>query len=84
MKRQVFNFYAYMIMSCFTLKLIWNEKCAASVFGETKKLEPMPADKKARWRKEVEWLLSVTDHIVELVPSQQQASDGSFMEVILI
>lgn len=56
---------------------------AASVFGETKRLEPMPSERKARWRKEVDWLLSVTDHIVELVPSQQQAADGSTMEIMV-
>ncbi|KAK6153651.1 hypothetical protein DH2020_013290 [Rehmannia glutinosa] len=38
---------------------------AASVFGEQKRLEPMSADMKGRWRKEIDWLLSVTDHIVE-------------------
>ncbi|KAK9706001.1 hypothetical protein RND81_07G098200 [Saponaria officinalis] len=56
---------------------------AASVFGEIRRLEPMPAERKARWRKEVDWLLSVTDHIVELVPSQQAAADGSVMEIMV-
>lgn len=41
----------------------------------------MSAERKARWRKEVDWLLSVTDHVVEFVPSQQKAKDGSSMEV---
>lgn len=41
----------------------------------------MPAERKARWRKEMEWFLSVTDHIVEFVPSQQISQDGSNMEV---
>jgi len=41
----------------------------------------MPSDRKARWRKEIEWLLSVTDHIVEFAPSQQIAKDGTCMEV---
>ena len=41
----------------------------------------MTSDRKARWRKEIEWLLSVTDHIVEFVPSQQTAKDGTTMEV---
>lgn len=54
---------------------------AASVFGKQNKLAPMPEDLKKRWRKEVNWLLSVTDNIVEFVPSQQQAKDGSNMEV---
>ncbi|KAA8540405.1 hypothetical protein F0562_024676 [Nyssa sinensis] len=39
---------------------------AASVFGEQKRLEPMSVDRKARWKKEIDWLLSVSDHIVEL------------------
>ncbi|KAL9252551.1 Rop guanine nucleotide exchange factor 9-like protein [Drosera capensis] len=56
---------------------------AASVFGEQKRLEPMSPERKARWRREVDWLLSVTDHIVELVPSQQQSPDGTTMEVMV-
>lgn len=58
-------------------------KIAASVFGEIKKLEPMPPERKARWRKEIDWLLSVTDYIVELVPSKQKLKDGTVMEVII-
>lgn len=42
----------------------------------------MSPERKARWRKEIEWLLSVTDHIVEFVPSQQKSRDGKSMEVI--
>ncbi|XP_024959064.1 rho guanine nucleotide exchange factor 8-like [Cynara cardunculus var. scolymus] len=56
---------------------------AASVFGEQRKLEPMPEDRKMRWRKEVRWLLSVTDHIVEFVPYQHTARDGSNMEIMV-
>jgi len=55
---------------------------AASIFGEKSRLEPMSPERKARWRKEIEWLLSVTDHIVEFVPSQQKSKDGKSMEVI--
>ncbi|CAN0858640.1 Rop guanine nucleotide exchange factor 12 [Linum grandiflorum] len=44
---------------------------AASVFGEQWKLEPMSPQRKARWRREIGWMLSVTDHIVEFVASQQ-------------
>lgn len=32
-------------------------------------------------RKEIEWLLSVSDHIVEFVPSHQKTKDGSTVEV---
>ncbi|KZV26082.1 rop guanine nucleotide exchange factor 12-like [Dorcoceras hygrometricum] len=56
---------------------------AASVFGEQKRLEPMLPDTKARWRKEIDWLLSVTDHIVELVPSKQRSKDGTAMEIMV-
>ncbi|XP_031487251.1 rho guanine nucleotide exchange factor 8-like [Nymphaea colorata] len=56
---------------------------AASVFGEQYRLEPMSAERKARWKKEVDWLLSVTDYIVEFVPSQQIAKDGTSMEVMV-
>lgn len=41
----------------------------------------MSSERKARWRKEIDWLLSVTDHIVEFVPSQQKSKDGTNMEV---
>ncbi|XWS20276.1 hypothetical protein CRYUN_Cryun31cG0086800 [Craigia yunnanensis] len=56
---------------------------AASVFGEQSRLEPMSAERKARWRKEIAWLLSVTDHIVEFLPSQQKNKDGANMEIMV-
>ncbi|XP_052183551.1 rho guanine nucleotide exchange factor 8-like isoform X2 [Diospyros lotus] len=56
---------------------------AASVFGEQRRLEPMAPDRKARWKKEIDWLLSVTDYIVELVPSQQKSKDGTNMEIMV-
>ncbi|GMI88579.1 ROP (rho of plants) guanine nucleotide exchange factor 8 [Hibiscus trionum] len=56
---------------------------AASIFGEQGKLAPMSPERKARWRKEMDWLLSVTDHIVEFVPSQQIAKDGTCMEIMV-
>ncbi|KAK9677103.1 hypothetical protein RND81_11G121400 [Saponaria officinalis] len=55
---------------------------AASVFGEQRKLEPMAAETRARWRKEIDWLTSVTDHIVEFVPSQQKSANGTCMEIM--
>nr|XP_043637507.1 rop guanine nucleotide exchange factor 12-like [Erigeron canadensis] len=55
---------------------------AASVFGEISRLEPMPPDSKARWRKEIDWMLSVTDHIVEFVPSKQN-TNGVTMEIMV-
>ena len=56
-------------------------KSAASIFGEQRRLEPMSADRRARWNKEIDWLLSVTDYIVEFAPSQQVSEDGTNMEV---
>ncbi|PWZ08850.1 Rop guanine nucleotide exchange factor 12 [Zea mays] len=56
---------------------------AASVFGEQRRLQPMAADQKSRWKKEIYWLLSVADHIVEFVPSQQVAENGTCMEIMV-
>jgi hypothetical protein len=55
---------------------------AASVFGEHRKLEPMAPDTKERWKREVGWLLSVTDNIVEFVPTRQTAENGTTMEIM--
>lgn len=55
----------------------------ASVFGEQSRLEPMPPERKARWRREMDWLLSVTDHIVEFVASKQN-TNGVNMEVFIL
>ncbi|KAF2303930.1 hypothetical protein GH714_024634 [Hevea brasiliensis] len=55
---------------------------AAFIFGEQKRLEPMNPERKTRWRKEIDWLLSVTDHIVEFVPSQQ-SKDGINTEIMV-
>ncbi|KAE8786946.1 rop guanine nucleotide exchange factor 9-like [Hordeum vulgare] len=56
---------------------------AASVFGESRRLQPMAPEQKARWTKEIDWLLSVADFIVEFVPSRQEAEDGSTMEIMI-
>lgn len=49
----------------------------ATVFGELWRLEPLAPQKKAMWKREMEWLLSVSDSIVELVPSLQEFPGGS-------
>lgn len=41
----------------------------------------MSVERKARWRKEIDLLLSVTDYVVEFVPSQQKSKDGTNMDV---
>lgn len=55
---------------------------AATVFGELWRLEPLAPQKKAMWRREMEWLLCVSDSIVELVPSVQQFPGGGTYEVM--
>ncbi|XP_042024343.1 rop guanine nucleotide exchange factor 9-like [Salvia splendens] len=55
---------------------------AASAYGEMKKLEPMAPDTKVKWKKEIDWLLSVTDSIVEFVAVTQNNKDGTTFEVM--
>ncbi|XP_020215005.1 rop guanine nucleotide exchange factor 1 [Cajanus cajan] len=55
---------------------------SATVFGEMWRLEPLAPQKKAMWRREMEWLLCVSDSIVELVPSVQQFPGGGTYEVM--
>ncbi|KAK8530036.1 hypothetical protein V6N13_102917 [Hibiscus sabdariffa] len=56
---------------------------SATVFGELWRLEPLAPQKKAMWRREMEWLLCVSDSIVELVPSVQQFPGGGTYEVMV-
>lgn len=55
---------------------------SASVFGELWRLEPLPHQNKAMWQREMDWLLSVTDSIVDFVPSIQQSPSGATYEVM--
>ncbi|MED6110274.1 Rop guanine nucleotide exchange factor 7 [Stylosanthes scabra] len=54
----------------------------ATLFGQLWRLEPLTSEKKAMWRREIEWLLSVADHIVELKPTWQTFPDGTKLEVM--
>ncbi|XP_074561536.1 rop guanine nucleotide exchange factor 1-like [Curcuma longa] len=56
---------------------------SASVFGELWRLEPLAPQKKAMWQREMDWFLSVSDHIVELTPSVQQFPGGGSFEVMV-
>lgn len=56
----------------------------ATVFGQVSKLEPLAPEMKKMWRREIEWLLSVSDYIVELAPSWQTFPDGAKHEVCII
>ncbi|XP_051143340.1 rop guanine nucleotide exchange factor 5-like [Andrographis paniculata] len=54
----------------------------ATVFGQVWRLEPIPPEKKAMWRREMDWLLSPSYHIVQLTPSWQTLPDGTKLEVM--
>ncbi|KAK6772964.1 hypothetical protein RDI58_028202 [Solanum bulbocastanum] len=55
---------------------------AASVFGELWKLEPLAEERKMKWRTEMDWLLSPTNHMIELVPARQSGSNGQSLEIM--
>ncbi|CAO2825575.1 unnamed protein product [Amaranthus hypochondriacus] len=55
---------------------------SATIFGQLWRLEPLPMEKKSMWRREIEWLLCVGDHIVELIPTWQTFPDGKKLEVM--
>ncbi|GER52297.1 Rop guanine nucleotide exchange factor [Striga asiatica] len=54
----------------------------ATLFGQIWRLEPLQPQKKLMWRREMDLLLCVSDHIVELIPSWQTFPDGSKLEVM--
>ncbi|XP_042016078.1 rop guanine nucleotide exchange factor 7-like [Salvia splendens] len=54
----------------------------ATLFGQIWRLEPLQSEKKLMWRREMEWILCVSDQIVELVPSWQTFPDGTKLEVM--
>ncbi|KAL8209981.1 hypothetical protein R6Q57_006713 [Mikania cordata] len=53
---------------------------AGTVFGELWKLEPLPEEKKNKWRRELDWLLSPTNYMVHLIPAKQYGPDGQILE----
>ncbi|XP_073102223.1 rop guanine nucleotide exchange factor 14 isoform X2 [Elaeis guineensis] len=55
---------------------------SASVFGELWKLEPLSEERKSRWRREMDWLLSPTNYMVELVPATQNGANGRMLEIM--
>ncbi|KAM7491970.1 hypothetical protein LguiA_034891 [Lonicera macranthoides] len=58
-------------------------KDSATAFGQLWRLEPLPSEKKSIWRREMDWLLCVSEHVVELIPSWQTFPDGTKLEEIL-
>ncbi|KAL8521500.1 hypothetical protein ACS0TY_011861 [Phlomoides rotata] len=55
---------------------------AASVFGELWKLEPLSEERKSKWQREMDWLISPTNHMVELVPAKQNGANGRALEIM--
>ncbi|KAI3707329.1 hypothetical protein L6452_25750 [Arctium lappa] len=57
-------------------------KLTGAVFGELWKLEPLPEERKNKWRREMEWLLAPTNYMVELVPAKQYGANGRTLEIM--
>ncbi|KAJ3680718.1 hypothetical protein LUZ60_016996 [Juncus effusus] len=55
---------------------------SSTVFGELWKLEPLCEEKKRRWKMEMDWFLSPTNYMVELVPAQQSGANGCMLEIM--
>ncbi|XP_057744848.1 rop guanine nucleotide exchange factor 14-like [Arachis stenosperma] len=55
---------------------------SVTVFGELWKLEPLPEERKSKWQREMDWLLSPTNYMVELVPAKQNAANGGIFEIM--
>lgn len=77
-----FSFSRRFYHSFFFLLLTKKIECVATIFGQLWRLEPLPPEKKSMWRREMEWLVAVSDHIVELTPAWQTFHDGSKLEVM--
>ncbi|KAE9613224.1 hypothetical protein Lal_00027684 [Lupinus albus] len=55
---------------------------AVNVFGELWKLEPLSEERKSKWQREMGWLLSPTNYMVELVPAKQSDANGGMFEIM--
>jgi hypothetical protein len=69
-------------VSCELLRVTDFNEFAASIFGELWKLEPLCEEKKQKWRREMDWLLSPTNYMIELVPSKQNDANGRSLEIM--
>ncbi|KAI3449194.1 hypothetical protein Pfo_005859 [Paulownia fortunei] len=66
----------------FSKLLLGEDMSGTSVFGQHQRLEPLLPDKKLMWRREMSFLLSVCDYIVEFSPTLQNLKDGTTLEVM--
>ncbi|XP_019445181.1 PREDICTED: rop guanine nucleotide exchange factor 14-like isoform X2 [Lupinus angustifolius] len=55
---------------------------AVNIFGELWKLEPLSEERKSKWQREMGWLLSPTNYMVELVPAKQSGANGGMFEIM--
>eukprot|EP01018_Ginkgo_biloba_P004918 Gb_24552 [translate_table: standard] len=55
---------------------------SASVFGELWRLEPLAEERKSKWCREMDWLLSPANYMVELVPAKQSYANGRSIEIM--
>ncbi|KAM0027538.1 putative PRONE domain, aldehyde dehydrogenase domain, aldehyde/histidinol dehydrogenase [Helianthus debilis subsp. tardiflorus] len=53
-----------------------------TIFRELWKLEPLSDEKKNKWRREMDWLLSPTNYMVQSVPANQCGPDGRTIEIM--
>ncbi|KAM0039143.1 putative PRONE domain, Rop guanine nucleotide exchange factor [Helianthus debilis subsp. tardiflorus] len=56
--------------------------CTASTFGQLWRLESLQYEKKQMWQREMDCLLCIGDHIIDLIPSLQTFPDGSKLEIM--
>ncbi|CAN6893770.1 unnamed protein product [Brassica oleracea] len=66
---------------CLQVALALSNAITHSIFGELWKLEPLCEKKKQKWRREMDWLLSPTNYMIELVPSKHNDANGRSLEV---
>lgn len=57
-------------------------KLSVAIFGDLWRLEPLPRESKLKWQREMEWLVSPCDYIVEPVPTAHSLEDGTTIEVL--
>ncbi|MCO5600718.1 hypothetical protein L7F22_054833 [Adiantum nelumboides] len=56
-------------------------KLSVAIFEDLWRLEPLPRESKQKWEREMEWLVSPCDYIVELAPCAHPLEDGTTIEV---
>ena len=73
--------FSFLFAKFIVLECVWFANSAATVFGQSLKLEPLKPEKKAMWKREMKVLLSVCDYIQEFAPTAQYLEDGTIVEV---